>query len=143
MPYNSQYSFVTSLDAYRPSSPDGDGWGAFLVDPPVAQFIGSFCGVNVDTDLAMIGGNSNLIGGEILFAAASTVYYVDTQFNCSHSSLQNVDEGGPNFFIFNVDEDDPLISGNRASIAASEGGSSISVDIPVRNGEFTWVQILD
>jgi len=142
MPYNSQYGFATSADAYRPNSAPGkEGWSVMMVDPDVAEYIGSLaCSVVVDTDLAFVAGNSNVLGGEVLFPTSNTVYYVDSQMNCSHSSLQDVSDG-PNFFIFNVDEDDPLISGNRASVTASLSGPAVTVEIPVRNGEFTWVDL--
>ncbi|UCG38804.1 MAG: Ig-like domain-containing protein [bacterium] len=148
-PYNTGYVTISADHAYKPvSEPSNDGVHASLVHPDVMTFIGALCGVTINSSRAQIagqayysgGGNPPIVGAEVLFAAG-TVKYIDTQFNCTHTSTQDVSDG-PQFFIFNVDP--ALFAGNRGVIAASVSGGIVdTVTVPVRGGEFTWAELED
>jgi len=140
MPYNTQYFTMGSRQAYMGNSdPNADGVRGFFLGSSVLDDVGALCNVTVNPSRAQIGGSSNVVGAEILFAS-STVYYMDSEMNCGYSSIQA--DGDPAFFIFNVDADDFIASGNKASISTS-GGVTVTADIPVRQGEFTWVELID
>jgi len=140
MPFNTQYYTVSTNQAYRPmGDPSAEGTRGFFLGSSVLDDVGTLCSIAVDPSLAQIVGNSDVIGGEVIFGS-STVYYMDSNMKCDYSSIQA--DGDPTFFIFNVDADDYISSGNKASIRTS-GSATVTVDIPVRQGELTWVELMD
>ena len=141
LPFNSQYRDISSGDAYMPfTAPGADGIQLILLAEDVVSYFGTLCNVTVDSSKAIIGGNFNITDGEVLFASG-TVKYVDSQFNCSHTSNVSSTEG-PSFFIFNADA--TLFTDNKGDISGSIGGVVTPTEtIPVRNGEFTWVELRD
>lgn len=145
MPMNTKYKVPDSGDAFDMSDPFADGFRMNLINPNVFAVFNTACNVTVNASLAQIGGivkdsgpgDPPLVGADVIFSAANTVYYLDSQFNCTTTSTG---DGEPNFFIFNADES--LFADSKGTIAASDTGSIFdSAVIPVRNGEFTWVEL--
>jgi hypothetical protein len=141
MPYNGMYMTISDTHAYLGfSDPGADGIQPILLSENVVSFFGDLCSVTVDPTKAVIAGNYNIVDGEVLFASGD-VKYVDSQFNCTLTANGGMVDG-PSFFIFNADA--ALFTDNKGDISGSYDSVVYPTEtIPVRNGEFTWVELRD